>query len=138
MDKTGHKTAVNEVPQCDHSTIVIRLAVVEKIQSTDSKKMMTHKLVTRAKISQVALILMSLNTILCYQDVVVTVQGKLRGDYHKGYISYAGIPYASVSGADGKFKAGFVFFLTYNRDRIFEHKSLSNVNTTSIVKELQS
>lgn len=75
--------------------------------------MTTYKLDTRVKMSQVALVMMSLNTILCHQDIVVTVQGKLRGESHEGYTSYAGIPYASVSGTDGSFKAGFVFFLRY-------------------------
>lgn len=70
--------------------------------------MTRHKLDTRVKMLQVILVTMSLKTVLC-QDVLVTVQGKLRRESHEGYNSYAGIPYASVSRADDRFKARFSF-----------------------------
>ncbi|KAG6442070.1 hypothetical protein O3G_MSEX002100 [Manduca sexta] len=37
-------------------------------------------------------------------DVLVTVQGMLRGEEHDGYTSYTGIPYATVPRNNGRFK----------------------------------
>lgn len=38
------------------------------------------------------------------KNVVVTAQGKLRGEAHDGYVSYTGIPYAAVTENAGRFK----------------------------------
>ncbi|KAJ0173411.1 hypothetical protein K1T71_010560 [Dendrolimus kikuchii] len=39
------------------------------------------------------------------QNVISTAQGSLRGVTHEGYVSYNGIPYASASDREGRFKA---------------------------------
>lgn len=38
------------------------------------------------------------------QNVISIAQGKIRGVQRDGYVSYLGIPYASISGANGRFK----------------------------------
>lgn len=72
--------------------------------------MTSLKFDTLVRMQQMILVIMSLKTLLSHQEVVITVQGKLRRESHEGYNSYAGIPYASVSGDDGIFKVRFCFF----------------------------
>ncbi|KAL0868813.1 hypothetical protein ABMA27_007177 [Loxostege sticticalis] len=38
------------------------------------------------------------------QAEVITAQGRIRGETHQGYVSYNGIPYASVNNTTGRFK----------------------------------
>ncbi|KAJ2944716.1 hypothetical protein O0L34_g4074 [Tuta absoluta] len=42
------------------------------------------------------------------EDIVLTVQGSLRGVSNDGYTSYLGIPYATISGDEGTFKRASV------------------------------
>lgn len=41
---------------------------------------------------------------LTEQHVISTAQGRLRGEVHEGYVSYRGVPYASVASPEGRFK----------------------------------
>lgn len=49
------------------------------------------------------------------QNVIGTAQGELSGEDHDGYVSYRGIPYATVTAVDGKFKASLVFRVLNSR-----------------------
>lgn len=44
------------------------------------------------------------------QNVISTAQGKLRGVEHDGYVSYRGIPYATMAAVDGRFKVSLEIY----------------------------
>lgn len=53
--------------------------------------------------SKIVILLMSLRSVYS-QEVVVTVQGRLRGEVNDGYVSFNSIPYATINEDAGKFK----------------------------------
>lgn len=55
----------------------------------------------------IMLLMLSLNE--TEQNVISIAQGKIRGMLRDGYVSYLGIPYASISGVNGRFKVNIHF-----------------------------
>lgn len=47
-----------------------------------------------------------LQVVVTGQNVIHLAQGRLRGIAKDGYVSYTGIPYASITGTLGRFKVG--------------------------------
>ncbi|CAH2094934.1 unnamed protein product [Euphydryas editha] len=54
--------------------------------------------------AKITVLLLMLFTNESEQHVISIAQGKIRGIQRDGYISYLGIPYASISGVNGRFK----------------------------------
>jgi hypothetical protein len=55
------------------------------------------------KSTHMVLLLLTLVSV-AIQEEVITAQGRIRGETREGYISYRGIPYASINESSARYK----------------------------------